>query len=230
MNFRLPVTAWLLAAVLLARAKLAVERADAAWLIRRATPGAPSDGANYEDFLRAAGEARSTAEEAFRALPGSDDARRVLVNALRIFGEVDRGREIASGLHDKTSPESVYAQATLDLLTPGVAPEGPAERLRQNAWVDGIPGKGRATLVYALVRAGDADGASRELDLLYHRPAQQSVKRIGDTLVTVSTPRPSLWAGVAVSGTFTAEGVASSFEATVPWQIRQGDAVVKEGF
>lgn len=45
-------------------------------------------------------------------------------------------------------------------------------------------------------------------------------------LVNVTTPEESQ----AVSGTFVAEGVASSFEATVPWQIRQGDAVVAEGF
>jgi hypothetical protein len=45
-------------------------------------------------------------------------------------------------------------------------------------------------------------------------------------LVNVTTPEE----GQEVSGKFTAEGVASSFEATVPWQIRQGEAVVKEGF
>jgi hypothetical protein len=45
-------------------------------------------------------------------------------------------------------------------------------------------------------------------------------------LVNVTTPEE----GQEVSGTFTADGVASSFEATVPWEIRQGDAVVKEGF
>jgi hypothetical protein len=45
-------------------------------------------------------------------------------------------------------------------------------------------------------------------------------------LVNITTPEEAQ----TVSGTFSAEGVASSFEATVPWQIRQGDAVVKEGF
>jgi tetratricopeptide (TPR) repeat protein len=182
-------------AVLLARAKLAVERADAAWLIRRATPGAPSDGANYEDFVRAAGEARSTAEEAFRTLPGSDEARRVLVNALRIFGEVDRGRDIASGLHDRTTPESVYAEATLDLITPGTAPESAAARLRQNVWVDGIPGKGRAVLVYALLRAGDVDGAAAELDklalLARLHPASAALRALIDTTRSSATPPPA---------------------------------------
>ncbi len=45
-------------------------------------------------------------------------------------------------------------------------------------------------------------------------------------LVNITTPEQ----GQPVSGTFTAEGIASSFEATVPWEIRQGDQVVKQGF
>jgi hypothetical protein len=172
-------------AVLLARAKLAVERADAAWLVRRASPGAPADGASYDDFVRAAGEARDAAEDAFRALPGSDDARRVFVNALRIFGETDRGREVASGLHDRTSPESTYALAALDLGSTDAPPERAAARLRQNAWVDGIPGKGRAALVYALVLAGDIDGAASELEklalLARSHPASAALRALVDS-------------------------------------------------
>jgi immunoglobulin-like protein involved in spore germination/sporulation and spore germination protein len=46
-------------------------------------------------------------------------------------------------------------------------------------------------------------------------------------LVNVTTPEE----GASVSGTFTAEGVSSSFEATTPWEIRDADGkVVKEGF
>ncbi|MCW2797138.1 Gmad2 immunoglobulin-like domain-containing protein [Nocardioides sp.] len=48
-------------------------------------------------------------------------------------------------------------------------------------------------------------------------------------LVNVTAPEE----GATVSGTFKASGVASSFEATVPWEIRQGDSlgqVVKKGF
>jgi hypothetical protein len=47
-------------------------------------------------------------------------------------------------------------------------------------------------------------------------------------LVNVTTPAE----GATVSGTFTAEGVSSSFEATTPWEIRKGGAdgeVVKKG-
>lgn len=45
-------------------------------------------------------------------------------------------------------------------------------------------------------------------------------------LVNITTPSE----GDEVSGTFTASGVASSFEANVPWQVRQGDQVVASGF
>ena len=45
-------------------------------------------------------------------------------------------------------------------------------------------------------------------------------------LVNVTTPEQ----GAMVSGSIVASGVASSFEATVPWQLRRGDRVVRRGF
>jgi hypothetical protein len=45
-------------------------------------------------------------------------------------------------------------------------------------------------------------------------------------LVSVTTPEQDS----SVSGSFTAGGVASSFEATVPWEVRQDGDVVLEGF
>jgi hypothetical protein len=45
-------------------------------------------------------------------------------------------------------------------------------------------------------------------------------------LVNVSAPEE----GATVTGSFTASGVSSSFEATTPWEIRQGGTVVKKGF
>jgi hypothetical protein len=45
-------------------------------------------------------------------------------------------------------------------------------------------------------------------------------------LVSVTAPEE----GASVGDSFTASGVASSFEANVPWEIRQGDTVVKKGF
>ncbi|MFC4783626.1 Gmad2 immunoglobulin-like domain-containing protein [Nocardioides sp. MAHUQ-72] len=48
-----------------------------------------------------------------------------------------------------------------------------------------------------------------------------------DTLSLVSVSDPE--EGSTVSGSFTASGVASSFEATVPWEVRRGDTVVTKG-
>jgi hypothetical protein len=45
-------------------------------------------------------------------------------------------------------------------------------------------------------------------------------------LVSITAPEE----GAGVSGSFTASGVANSNEANVPWQIKQGDKVVKSGF
>jgi Immunoglobulin-like domain of bacterial spore germination len=49
-----------------------------------------------------------------------------------------------------------------------------------------------------------------------------------DTLALMSVTSPE--EGQTVSGSFTATGVGSSFEATVRWEIRRGDAVVTKGF
>jgi hypothetical protein len=45
-------------------------------------------------------------------------------------------------------------------------------------------------------------------------------------MVNVTSPEE----GASVGDSFTASGVSSSFEATTPWEIRQGDTVVKKGF
>jgi spore germination protein GerM len=55
-------------------------------------------------------------------------------------------------------------------------------------------------------------------------PAQPQL----DVLALVNITEPA--EGTQVRGSFTAHGVASSFEATVPWEITQGGTVVKQGF
>ena len=45
-------------------------------------------------------------------------------------------------------------------------------------------------------------------------------------LVNITAPEE----GATVAGSFTASGVGSSFEATIPWEVRQGDKVVQRGF
>lgn len=75
-----------------------------------------------------------------------------------------------------------------------------------------------------IVRLGGASTTLFGIDTSSGVEAAPQLDVLG--LVNITTPEEAQ----TVSGTFTAEGVASSFEATVPWQIRQGDQVVKEGF
>ncbi|WP_193609139.1 Gmad2 immunoglobulin-like domain-containing protein [Nocardioides lijunqiniae] len=65
---------------------------------------------------------------------------------------------------------------------------------------------------------------------LFGVDTSSGLKRAGeiDTLALVNVTAPE--EGATVSGTFTASGVASAFEATVPWQVKQGEKVVLEGF
>lgn len=73
----------------------------------------------------------------------------------------------------------------------------------------------------------DADGNSTEIFGIASESgftAADPIQTLG--LVSVTSPEQ----GGSVRGSFTASGVASSFEATVPWQIRRGDEVVETGF
>jgi hypothetical protein len=70
---------------------------------------------------------------------------------------------------------------------------------------------GESTSLFGIDTAGGVKDAP-QLDVL--------------NLVSITEPEE----GATLSGTFTAKGVGSSFEATIPWEIRQGDQVVKEGF
>ena len=66
-------------------------------------------------------------------------------------------------------------------------------------------------------------------DMVLGEPASEPVTNapIGDTLSQMSITSPE--EGQVVSGKFEASGVNNSFEATVAWQILQGDKVVDAG-
>jgi hypothetical protein len=48
----------------------------------------------------------------------------------------------------------------------------------------------------------EIDTTGKELEVLYGQPVQRSIKRIGDTLVTISTPIASAWTSIAIGTTF----------------------------
>ncbi len=80
----------------------------------------------------------------------------------------------------------------------------------------------------ARVQAFLADG-TQPVDL-FGTPTRRGLRNAPEltvlALVNVTTPEEA----ATVSGTFTASGVASSFEATVPWEVRQDGEVVLTGF
>ena len=85
----------------------------------------------------------------------------------------------------------------------------------------------RQPVQFFLERAGAADART---DMLLGVPVSEPLAA-GEPIQTlalaqVTTPEQ----GAEVSGSFVADGIASSFEATVPWQVRQGERVVLEGF
>lgn len=89
--------------------------------------------------------------------------------------------------------------------------------------VQGALGQGRLGVQFRL------DG--NPIDQVYGVPTSEALSNAPEldvlALVNISDPAE----GAVVSGRFTATGVASSFEATVPWEIRDpSGAVVKEGF
>jgi hypothetical protein len=72
----------------------------------------------------------------------------------------------------------------------------------------------------------DGDRTDRLLGVPVGEPLVRADELSTLSLVIVTSPSE----GQEVTDSFRAEGIGSSFEATVPWQIRRGDAVVKEGF
>ena len=74
---------------------------------------------------------------------------------------------------------------------------------------------------------GEEDGPAVDL---FGVPTKGGVTNepVLDVLGLVNVTRPAQ--GATVPGSFTAAGVASSFEANVPWEIRQDGEVVESGF
>lgn len=119
--------------------------------------------------------------------------------------------------------------------------------LADDSWTDRLSGMSRAEArlaVQQLVYTVQGAAQTRDPVKVYAEQGSAATTLFGiDTsrglkaapqldvlgLVNVTTPAE----GETVSGSFTAKGVASSFEATVPWQIRRGGPdgeVVLDGF
>lgn len=83
-------------------------------------------------------------------------------------------------------------------------------------------GRGRLPVNFAL----NGEGTDRILGVPTSEPLSNAPENDVLSLVSIS----SLSEGETVSDRFVVSGLANSFEATVPWEVRQGDRVVAKGF
>ncbi|MDB4998914.1 MAG: repeat protein [Myxococcaceae bacterium] len=158
--------------VLLAIAKLASARADVPWLKQRILPADAEEMKPNRMLLEEmSSKAKKAAEDATAAAPEDPAALRVMVDALRIHGDRDAARALVGKITANASqPDTAYVLGALDLAE--LDPPWPVvvERLRTAAAGEGTAGRARATLVYALARAGDLAAAKQELDRLSFQP------------------------------------------------------------
>ncbi len=139
------------------------------------------------------------------------------------YGTLFSGGGLASVTYDAATSRFVVELADGGLTT---APEGMSAkqaRLAAQQLVYTLQGvqQERAPLVVTL------DGAPTTLLGIDTSAGVTNAPQL-DVLSLVNVTSPEQ--GASVTGTFTASGVASSFEATVPWEVRQGDTVVLDGF
>lgn len=163
----------------------------------------------------------------FRQVPSDDPAAEAL--ALMTAGDA------LDPDYTTLYPGGSFASVEIgsDLITVGLAdeswttaPDGMSEdeaRLAAQQLVYTLQGVAQQRLPVAIT----LDGAPADLFGLAGEVSNDPELDVR-ALVNVTTPEE----GAAVSGSFTAEGVSSSFEATTGWEIRQGGAdgkVVKKG-
>jgi hypothetical protein len=169
----------------------------------------------------------------------------------REFTRVDAGDKLAAGLaalqREPADPdyETAWAAGSFTGSTlEGSSTDGVIEVALADATLHDRPGsmtqdyaeEAVQQVVYTLQAAVQGRAAvqftleGNPIDQVLGVPTSEPLANApqNDVLALVSITAPEEGAGV--SGSFTASGVANSNEATVPWQIKQGDKVVKSGF
>jgi Flp pilus assembly protein TadD len=114
------------------------------------------------------GKTRTAVDRAFAVSPEDPAVLRARVDALRLSGEGDKAREWLAPLSANASvPENAYVLAALDLAESDPVWPSAIDRLRTAAAAERDPGRARAALIYALVRANrvaEADSEFAKLD------------------------------------------------------------------
>ncbi len=160
-------------AVLTALARLETLRADVPWLKLRLLDPNSTDlvQATYRELGRRVGKARSAVDRAFAVSPEDPAVLRARVDSLRLSGEGEKAREWLGPLSANASvPENAYVLAALDLAEPNPVWPSAIDRLRSAAAAERDPGRARAALIYALVRANRVSEANSEFAKIDGRP------------------------------------------------------------
>jgi predicted Zn finger-like uncharacterized protein len=157
-------------AVLAALARLATLRADVFWLKLRLLDPSSQEivQATHRELGRRVGKARSAVDQAFAVAPEDPAVLRARIDTMRLSGDGDKAREWVGPISGNASqPENAYVLAALDLADQNPVWPSVIERLRAAAAGEREPGRARATLIYALVRAsrlGEADSEFKKLE------------------------------------------------------------------
>lgn len=163
--------------VLTGLARLLTTQADQAWLKMKLLPSDAVDERRVTEaqLKDTSARAKVAAERAREASSNDATAQRVMVDALRIAGDVDQARKEASKLAATAGDrDAAYVLAALDLA------EGPPndmvlERLRLASSSDAVGARARVALTYALALLGDGANARAELDKVASLPRPPAV-------------------------------------------------------
>jgi predicted Zn finger-like uncharacterized protein len=159
--------------VLGALARLETLRADVFWLKLRLLDPASSElvAATHRELGRRVGKARQAADRAFASAPEDPTVIRARVDSMRLSGDADKAREwIAPVSSNASQPENAFVLAALDLSDPAPVWASVIDRLRTAVAGEREPGRARAALIYALVRADRVVEARAELSKLEAQP------------------------------------------------------------
>jgi predicted Zn finger-like uncharacterized protein len=153
-------------AVLAGLAQVETLRAEMFWLkLRLLDPtSAALVQATERELADRVAKARKAVDAAFAVAPEEPSVLRARVNVLRIAGDETKAREwIQPVAANPADPQNAYVLAALDLAEAAPAWSTVIDRLRSAAVSGKDVARARATLIYALVRAGRVVEAGTEL-------------------------------------------------------------------
>jgi predicted Zn finger-like uncharacterized protein len=141
---------------------------DRSWLeLRLVPPDAPGGDTARTALSQCTQGLKSLSDRAQAVNNGSPELTAVLIDGLRIRGELGDARTRAASLSEHaTLPVAAYSLAMLDLADEAPGWGTVLDRLKLASGGERVPGRAQAALVYALARSGDGEAAKNELSKL----------------------------------------------------------------